>query len=66
MWVCRVAIKVISKLNFSSEKDTANMKLETALMMRVRGHPNVVRARAQLLRDGHTRYMCRLWVWMRA
>lgn len=39
-----VAVKMISKLNFSSDKDTANMKLETELMMRVRGHPNVVRA----------------------
>ena len=45
----RVAIKCISKLNFSSDKDTANMKLETALMLRVRGHPNVVRAAIMLV-----------------
>jgi hypothetical protein len=45
-FLCRVAIKVISKLNFSSEKDSATMKLETALMTKVKGHPNVVCVRA--------------------
>lgn len=35
---------MISKLNFSTDKDSDNMKLETELMTRVKGHPNVVRA----------------------
>jgi len=36
------AVKMISKATFSTSKDTESMKLETELMKRVRGHPNVV------------------------
>jgi serine/threonine protein kinase len=34
---------MISKATFSTSKDTESMKLETELMKRVVGHPNVVR-----------------------
>jgi calcium-dependent protein kinase len=36
------AVKVLSKLKFAAESDRENMKLETSLMAKVTGHPNVV------------------------
>lgn len=39
---CRFAAKIISKLKFASEDDHDAMMTEVDLMMRARGHPNVV------------------------
>ncbi len=39
---CRVAIKSISKLKFTSKEDRDSMQTEVDLMARVRGHRNVV------------------------
>ncbi len=37
-----MAIKSISKIKFASASDHENMMTEVDLMMRVRGHPNVI------------------------